>query len=350
MPWRDAEPGKILHELRTGRDGPDRRAAVRRPTTAPSIRRRSGSSSSARPTTGPATTPWSTGSGRTRWPRWPGSTTTAISTATASSSTSAAAPSGLVNQGWKDSADAIRDRGRPPRRAADRPGRGPGLRLRRQAADRPAGRASVATPTWPTAWSARPPPSRRRFDEAFWMADGGLRDGPRRDKRPWTPSAPNAGHCAVERDRRRRPRGRPSPSSLASRRVLGLGHPDVRRGRAGYNPLGYHTGTVWPHDNALSPRPAQALRLRRRGGALQRGSARGRPALPGFPPAGAVLRLRPDRDRRRRSPIRSPARRRPGPRRRPDVHQDDARAQRDASQASSTLDRRTCPTGWPRSS
>ena len=23
------------------------------------------------------------------------------------------------------------------------------------------------------------------------------------------------------------------------------------RGEAGYNPLGYHTGTVWPHDNSL---------------------------------------------------------------------------------------------------
>jgi glycogen debranching enzyme len=22
-------------------------------------------------------------------------------------------------------------------------------------------------------------------------------------------------------------------------------------GEAGYNPLGYHTGTVWPHDNSL---------------------------------------------------------------------------------------------------
>ena len=38
-------------------------------------------------------------------------------------------PRGLVNQGWKDSADAIRRSPRHDRRAAHRPGRGPGIRL-----------------------------------------------------------------------------------------------------------------------------------------------------------------------------------------------------------------------------
>ncbi len=42
---------------------------------------------------------------------------------------------GLLNQGWKDSSDAIRDRDGRGIRAADRAGRGPGLRLRRQAPD-----------------------------------------------------------------------------------------------------------------------------------------------------------------------------------------------------------------------
>ena len=48
------------------------------------------------------------------------------------------APTGLLNQGWKDSGDAIRWAGRDPGRHADRPGRGPGLRLRREATDRAA--------------------------------------------------------------------------------------------------------------------------------------------------------------------------------------------------------------------
>ena len=88
-PSRDAEPGKIPHELRTGemaRAGElphrpyygtvGRDAAVARCCWA-------------RRGTGPATGRWSTGCGRTRCARWSGSTSTATATATGSWSTSA---------------------------------------------------------------------------------------------------------------------------------------------------------------------------------------------------------------------------------------------------------------------
>ena len=35
------------------------------------------------------------------------------------------------------------------------------------------------------------------------------------------------------------------------RLLLRLGHPDARGGAARYNPMSYHNGSVWPHDNAL---------------------------------------------------------------------------------------------------
>jgi glycogen debranching enzyme len=41
------------------------------------------------------------------------------------------------------------------------------------------------------------------------------------------------------------------PSACSTAALLGLGRPHPRAREAGYNPLGYHTGTVWPHDNSL---------------------------------------------------------------------------------------------------
>ena len=38
---------------------------------------------------------------------------------------------------------------------------------------------------------------------------------------------------------------------LGERALLRLGRPDAQRSEGGNNPLGYHTGTVWPHENSL---------------------------------------------------------------------------------------------------
>ena len=119
--------------------------------------------------------------------------------------------------------------GRPTGRAADRPGRGPGLRPRRQAADGPAGPPSGRDRP------GRPPGARgRRAPEPLrrGVLDGRrqpLRDGPRprqaTDRRPRLEHRPGA----VGRDRRSGPRvGRRRPAERAGAR-LGLGRPDVRR-------------------------------------------------------------------------------------------------------------------------
>ena len=73
---------------------------------------------------------------------------TATATGTGSSSTSGPPSRGLANQGWKDSFDGISFADRRDRRAADRAGRGAGLRLR--------------APTWPGPTSPAKPGRRRR--------------------------------------------------------------------------------------------------------------------------------------------------------------------------------------------
>ena len=79
--------------------------------------------------------------------------------------------------------------------------------------------------------------------------------------------------------------------------VSGWGLRTFAAGQPGYNPIGYHTGSVWPHDTAIA-----AAGLRRYGfddaaDTLSSGLLVGCAAFPGVPAARAVLRLRPGGDR-----------------------------------------------------
>ena len=57
---------------------------------------------------------------------------------------------------------------------------------------------------------------------------------------------------AVGRDRRPAERAAPRRRADAGARLFsGWGVRTYAAGQPGYNPLGYHTGSVWPHDNAL---------------------------------------------------------------------------------------------------
>ena len=164
-----AAPARRVHRRR-GADCPP-------PTTAPSTPPRCGSACCTTPGAGACPPPRS----RALLPpwrrRWAGSATRATPTATASSSTSTHSGHGLANQGWKDSGDSVRFRDGRLGGAADRAGRGAGLRLRGRARRRrPAGRVRPAgrptggapmRPRWPTGSAprsgstARPAPTRR---------------------------------------------------------------------------------------------------------------------------------------------------------------------------------------------
>ena len=76
---------------------------------------------------------------------------------------------GLLNQGWKDSDDAIRDR---TGRGASRRSRWPRSRATSsmRSAAWPGSPGCAATPTWPTV-STEAETLRGRFEEAFWVED-----------------------------------------------------------------------------------------------------------------------------------------------------------------------------------
>jgi glycogen debranching enzyme len=168
---------------------------------------------------------------------------------------------GLENQCWKDSWDSIQSAdGRLatlPRATCELQGyaydaKRRGARLAehvwgdRELADRLKNSASAL---------------KTRFNHDFWLADRGYfalaLDG---DKRPVDALTSNIGHLLwsgiVDDDKIAAIVGQ----LMGDRLFSGWGIRTFATGQTGYNPIGYHVGTVWPHDTAIC-----ALGLRRAG-------------------------------------------------------------------------------------
>ena len=91
-----------------------------------------------------------------------------------------------------------------------------------------------------------------RFDEAFWCEDlSTYALALDRNKKPCRVRTSNAGHCLYTGI------ARPDRARLVAETLLspdsfsGWGIRTVAAGQARYNPLSYHNGSIWPHDNAL---------------------------------------------------------------------------------------------------
>jgi glycogen debranching enzyme len=93
---------------------------------------------------------------------------------------------------------------------------------------------------------------RRRFDEAFWVADRGFYAlGLDRDKRQIDSLGSNVGHLlwsGIVPDERR---AAIADALMGDQLWSGWGVRTMASGEGAYNPLVYHNGTVWPHDNSL---------------------------------------------------------------------------------------------------
>jgi glycogen debranching enzyme len=158
---------------------------------------------------------------------------------------------GLVHQGWKESSDAVMH-------ADGSPAEGPVALCEVQgyvyAAKRGAARlASVLGETRRAeALSGEAQRLQKRFEQAFWREDLATYalalDG---SKRPCLVRASNAGHCLYTGI------ARPDHAGLTSRTLLGedfysgWGIRTLASSEPRYNPMSYHNGSVWPHDNAL---------------------------------------------------------------------------------------------------
>jgi glycogen debranching enzyme len=158
---------------------------------------------------------------------------------------------GLLNQGWKDSSDAIRDRtGReaiPPIALAEVQGYVYDAKRRIARLARIRGDAELATRL-----DAEADALAKRFEEAFWVEDQRYYAmGLDREKKQADAIGSNPGQClwsgivAPERARD------VVEHLLRPSMFSGWGIRTYSADQRGYNPIGYHTGTVWPHDTSL---------------------------------------------------------------------------------------------------
>ena len=120
-----------------------------------------------------------------------------------------------------------------------------------------------------------------RFEQAFWCEEIGTYalalDGA---KRPCRVRSSNAGHLLLTGDRRARARGAGRPSSCwAAEFFSGWGVRTLATGEARYNPMSYHNGSVWPHDNALIGMGLGRYGLRRSRARSSTGCSRRRPII-----------------------------------------------------------------------
>lgn len=162
-------------------------------------------------------------------------------------------PDGLEHQGWKDSWDGIRH--------ADGTVAVPPIALCEvqgyiYAAYR--ARAALAREldqdiSLARAYDERAEELRRRFDQAFWLEQRSCYAvGLDADKRPIGSLTSNLGHLLWTGI---------APEARATHLARHLASPALNSGwglrtlassEAGYNPLSYHCGSVWPHDTALA--------------------------------------------------------------------------------------------------
>jgi glycogen debranching enzyme len=101
-------------------------------------------------------------------------------------------------------------------------------------------------------WLERAEQLRARFEQAFWCDEldtyALALDG---QKRPCRVRTTNPGHCLftgiASRERARRVAG----TLMAEPSFSGWGVRTVAAAEARYNPMSYHDGSIWPHDNAI---------------------------------------------------------------------------------------------------
>ncbi len=161
------------------------------------------------------------------------------------------AAGGLVNQGWKDSHDAVFHANGDP---ADGPialvevqayvyeaKRGLAGPFRALGREREAARLLRESEEL-----------RDRFEEAFWCEEldsyALALDG---DKRPLRVRTSNAGHALFARVADARRARRIARTLLGEAMFSGWGIRTVASSERRYNPMSYHNGSIWPHDNAM---------------------------------------------------------------------------------------------------
>jgi glycogen debranching enzyme len=161
------------------------------------------------------------------------------------------AETGLRNQGWKDSEDSVSHADGRLAEGAIAPCE---VQAYAYAALLAAGRIAAVLGNGEEAkqYEGRAERMRARFEEAFWRPRLGTYalalDG---QKRPCDVRASNAGHALWAGIASAEHAAGVVEALLAPSTFNGWGVRTLDEREARYNPMSYHNGSIWPHDNAL---------------------------------------------------------------------------------------------------
>jgi glycogen debranching enzyme len=161
-------------------------------------------------------------------------------------------PEGLVNQGWKDSTDANRFRdGRiavAPLALVEVQAYVHRARLEIARLARQRGDADFAE-----AQELAAADLAERFERQFWMEDVGTYAlALDHEKMQVDAIGSNAGHVLWSGTASQEHAARVVESLMSPDLFSGWGIRTLASNMAGYNPIGYHLGTIWPHDNSIA--------------------------------------------------------------------------------------------------
>lgn len=159
--------------------------------------------------------------------------------------------SGLINQGWKDSYDSIFHAdgalAEAPIALCEVQGYVFSAKMHAAKLARRLDELNLSNQLLAEARSLQ-----KKFDAAFWCEDLGTYalalDG---QKKPCRVRTSNAGHALFTGIATPERAGRVAQTLLSRDSFSGWGIRTVASGEARYNPISYHNGSVWPHDNAM---------------------------------------------------------------------------------------------------
>ena len=158
---------------------------------------------------------------------------------------------GLLNQGWRDSWDSVfHEDGR----LAEGPVALIEVQAYAEAAWRGAGRMALALGQENEAevWRSNADALRAQVEEAFWCEDlSTYAMALDANKRPCRVRSSNAGHALLTGLAPPERAHRLAQTLMAPESFGGWGIRTIAAGQSRYNPMSYHNGSVWPHDNAL---------------------------------------------------------------------------------------------------
>ncbi|MBV8358887.1 MAG: amylo-alpha-1,6-glucosidase [Deltaproteobacteria bacterium] len=160
-------------------------------------------------------------------------------------------PHGLANQGWKDSFDAISHAdgslARPPIALCEVQGYVYAAYTSIGSIARRLGHDELATELNQSAALLR-----SRFSHDFWLEhERTVALALDADKQPCRVMSSNAGHCLATNLLNREQAEALAERLMAEDMFTGWGIRTLSSRERRYNPMSYHNGSVWPHDNAL---------------------------------------------------------------------------------------------------